>query len=60
MWACELCSETQVAETACGGYKALWAEVCVGGSAELSQPVWQREVMSSCTVVASFCQHFAC
>lgn len=60
MWACELCSEARVAETACVGYKALWAEVCVGGSAVLSQPVWHREVMLSSTVVASFCQRFAC
>lgn len=60
LWACEFCSDTRVAETACVGYKALWAEVCVGGGAVLSQPVWHREVVLSFTVVASFCQCSVC
>lgn len=41
MWAHELCSDAQVAETACVGYKALWAEVCVGGSTLLSASLAQ-------------------
>lgn len=58
--ACVLCSDARVAETACVGYEALWAEVCVGGSTVHSQPVWHREVALSFTVVASFCQHSVC
>lgn len=55
-WVYELCGDTRVAETACVGSKALWAEVCGGGSTVLSQPVWHREVALSFTAVASFCQ----
>ena len=60
MWVCELSSETRLAETACVGCEALWAEVCVGGSTVLSQPVWHRELPLSFTVAASFCQHSVC
>ncbi len=49
-----------VAETACVDCEALRAEVCVGGSTVLSQPVWHREFALSFTVEASFCQHSVC
>lgn len=42
------------------GCKTLWAEVCVGGSSALSQPVWHSEFVLSFTVAASFCQHAVC